>query len=247
MLYYELMLHGDDGLLNAVATVLRNPQYNSSVDRVFGAAQSRASLEMLRAIPFNMALVSVYYPALDRRVIINQPIGSTMNDEYIYGSSNPPTAAKELPRRLIGPAMSVTPPDKTVTFCEVHNVKDVLDSPPQSVLLFTDSDLELLQVVVDHPLLFGFNCFVLTGLPTADYSTQFEASTYKQDKVPYATFVNELLETARVAEALRDESQTNYQREQKHFTRRDGSVKEFTKHVLATDTHKDDDDTAVEE
>jgi len=245
MLYYEMMLHGDDGVLNAHVTVLRNPRFDSVVDRVFGSDDCKVALDVLRAIPVNMALVSVYYPMLDRRVIINSnPFGGNMDLSHMLDKQESTKSSVDLPTRLIAPLPNVVPDDKFISYAQVTDIASIQAAPSNSVLLFSEQDFELLEVLVDHPLLFGFNTMVLSGLPGADYGAQFESRTYKQERVAYAAFVNEVIEFQRAEAAVKDETQSNYERERSQYTRANGSVKGFTKHVMAglADATEPDDD-----
>lgn len=233
MLFYEMMLYDDAGKLTATVTVLRNPRSDNVTDHVFGSAACRAVMNVFRAIPPGLAYVSAFYPDLNRRVIINHPpLGAPMDLSNIY-SEREDDKTSALPTRLVAPAMHVVPADSLISFAQVETIADVLAAEPRSVLLFSESALELLAVVVDHPVLFGFNTMVLTGLPTAEYSNQFESKTYSLERLAYATFTNELVEATRVAAALKEEGKTPYEREREQFTRADGSVKAFAKHSLA--------------
>lgn len=152
--------------------------------------------------------------------------------------------AADLPVRLLAPLPNVMPDDPSIKYCQVIDIASVQASPPQSVLLFAESDYELLEVIVDHPVLFGFNGMVLSGLPTANYDAQFESRTYTLERVAHATFVNEVIEYARVEAALKDENATSYERERAQYTKANGSVKPHTRHrsVGAADAVEPDDD-----
>lgn len=231
-MFFESHLRGDDGTLLAIVKAIRNPLFDGVESAINGSSDCRDFLNAVRSIPFDAVTVTVTYPRLHRSVIINQNLVQPekelfMDLSHLY-ADRPVTKIDALPQRMLAPLPNVVPEDSIVTYTTVETLKDVLDAPPQAVLLFAEDRMELLEVVVAHPQLVGFTSYVLSGLPTADYNAAFESKTYTLERVAYPSLINDLIERKRTAEALADERATPYERERRQFTRKSGGVKELT-------------------
>jgi len=150
-----------------------------------------------------------------------------MDLSHIFTEQQLGNKSDAIPLRLVAPTPLRIPESDIVTFVKVETIKDVIHADPKAVMLFDDTQEELLSVVCEHPNVMGFNCLVLAGLPTAEYSAQFDSRTYMLERVSYASFINDLVERKRVAAALADESKTAYAKEREQYTRGNGHVKEL--------------------
>lgn len=228
---FQSDLRSESGELLARVRVLKNPRFDCLPVQVVGETECRVMLESLRTLPAQAVHVSVFYPSLNRTVILNDTCNQIkkaydMNLDLVYGKK--PTEEKEqLPERMLAPLPQTVPEDGVLTFVTVETMADVISAPKHAILLFGEHSLELLEVCVAHPRIVGFNPFVLSGLPSANYSAQFESKTYPLERVAYVQLVNDVIERRRTESAVRDEKETPYEKERRQFVRADGSTKEL--------------------
>lgn len=108
-------------------------------------------------------------------------------------------------RVMICPKTDILPEDGVFEFRTVENVKDLtLDVSDDTVLMFGSSEesKKLLTVLVAYADLFGMQPVVLTGVPRADYSVQFEDVTFPCPKVSHAEAVDAAKHVAEVSEKV---------------------------------------------
>lgn len=248
MRLHESHLHADDGSLQAIVTVFKPRMFDPIVKHIWGRANARTVMEMFKKVPSEIAVVLAYYPKLKHSVLLNADLFSKDKDmdlSHIYANRDE-AKASALPIRMVAPLPGIMPDDSVVKFVTIESIKDVLDADERAVLLFGPDQQELLQCVVDHPALFDFNPMVLSGVPTADYSAQWESATYSLERVAFASLVNDLVERGRVASALADQNTTPYEKEKKQYTRKDGGVKELKDVRIAGSATLEEEESVVE-
>lgn len=137
------------------------------------------------------------------------------------------------PCMMVAPILADVPPDSLLSFETVESFVDLLRARDNHkvVVMIRDDQLEMVECYAAHPALFEFEMVVITGLPGATYSPEFESACYRLARVAYHTLVGDLAELMRRGEAMAAENRSErggiYQDEKKQYTRKDGSVKEF--------------------
>lgn len=145
----------------------------------------------------------------------------------------------DLPQRFISPAPTHAemPKDGVLEFRTVEKLADLLATvEPRMVTMFRADQEDLLKCLVEYFELFGYAPVVMTGIPDIAYSPEFDGIVWELPKAAYHATVNDLIEYARrQTEAEAEKEATSIiTREKKQFTRKDGSVKEFTGYELTS-------------
>lgn len=156
-----------------------------------------------------------------------------MDYSKLFPDSKPKKDAPDLASRLVAPEPHVIPESGVIAFAVVETIRDIVNLPNNTVLLFPPDKYDLLECFSKYSDLFGCTVSVLSGLPAADYDAQFDSKTYALERTAYESLVNELIEAARNKVMLEEEGRTSYDRERSQFTRKDGSVKELRGTALA--------------
>lgn len=202
----------------------------------------RRVLEFAKNLPFDLALATVTYSDLKKTVVLNIPQNikdSCMDLSHLFAKRL--IAEAELPRRLIAPLPSLVPEDEIIAYTTVETIADVMSAPANTVLMFSDSNHDLLDCIVQFSALFGFDPKVLSGLPTADYDAQFESRTFKLDRVAYPTIVAELIFAKQQDAELTYQNRSVNDKEKEQYTRSNGSVKELKGFVESSEVDVADD------
>nr|QYF49780.1 MAG: hypothetical protein [Sichuan farmland cysto-like virus] len=156
--------------------------------------------------------------------------------------------------RLICPNLETVPEDSLLDFESVETLEDLfLSRPNNAVLMISNENLEILKCWVQFQTLFDREPVVLTGVPSATYSSEFESEVFSLSKVAYHSAVAELIEAVRREESMTEAEKTDsiYAKERAQFTRSNGKVKEFTAfdgpNMPLGHVDADDDANAVDE
>lgn len=132
--------------------------------------------------------------------------------------------------RLVAPNLREIPEDSLLQYNSIEEVKDLLAPQDHGVVLtFSDDTTALLDMWVNYIDQFDGEPVVVTGVPGADYSPEFEKVAYKLQRVAYHTLISDLVEEARRETSMTEEEKETsiYAREKAQFTRKSGKVKEF--------------------
>jgi len=107
----------------------------------------------------------------------------------LEGAKNAPLKAATAESRVfIAPQADVLPDDGTFDFRTVEAVSGLMASTtPRTVLMFGSDDKgkRLLAMFVEYADVIGVQPVVLTGIPRADYSSDFENSVFACPKAAY--------------------------------------------------------------
>lgn len=199
----------------------------------------------MRKVPLDVATVFIHLPSalkqgLGRYNLLN---GSNMD---IFGNLHAHIDEKrERPDRLICPAGAISPTDGLLDFATVETVSDlIMARPVNAVLMFREESRDLLKCLVEYADLFGVEPVLLSGVPALNYPAEFEADCWELRRVPYHTVVNDLLEADRRQKDMTADVQAGSKeaRERASYTKKNGSVKEFTAFRAPESIMKRDDD-----
>lgn len=136
---------------------------------------------------------------------------------------------------FVAPNPSVLPDDGVLTYLVVASVYDLKAVAPGTVVLVDVDFSPTLKLVAEHPLTFGLKVIVLTGLPTAEYSSAFDSATWNCDKVSYAGLIADINESRLTSQADSTANASLSEKEKASFTRADGSIKGHQAMVFKTD------------
>lgn len=136
---------------------------------------------------------------------------------------------------FVAPNPSVLPDDGVLTYLVVASVYDLKTVAPGTVVLVDVDFSPTLKLVAEHPLTFGLKVIVLTGLPTAEYSSAFDSATWNCDKVSYAGLIADINESRLTSQADSTANASLSEKEKASFTRADGSIKGHQAMVFKTD------------
>jgi len=195
---------------------------------VVGSYEIGVLIDDLRRINIAHFCVMLHLPALKAINVINKDYTMNIFDgltEKTDRSNN-----KELPERLIAPYGEKLPEDGLLQYVAVETIADVIAlAGPKAVVTLRDDQVRLLSCISEYPDLFGFRAVVLSGVPGATYSGEFDSITWQLPRVAYHSVVNDLLEVGRRAE-LADKKEIDgsiYKTEMDRITRKSGDVKSF--------------------
>lgn len=150
----------------------------------------------------------------------------------IYSSQNEEAEADQNvePKTLyLCPAVSKLPDDGLLNYVTFEVFGDLLALPERSVVLVRPDQFRFLKVVETHGATVGLDFKVLTGIAEADYSAAFDDATWSFERIAYAPFIADLTNTLTLESTLRAQQKGAVATEEAAYTRKDGSVKAFTK------------------
>lgn len=195
---------------------------------VVGSYEIGVLIDDLRRVNIGRFCVMLHLPALRAINIINKDY--TMNIFDGLTEKIDRNEDNKLPERLIAPYGDKLPEDGLLQYVAVETIADVIAlSGPKAVVVLRDDQTRLLSCLSEYPDLFGFRAVVLSGVPGATYSGEFDSITWQLPRVAYHSVVNDLLEVGRRAE-LADKKETDdsiYKTEMSRITRKSGDVKAF--------------------
>lgn len=141
----------------------------------------------------------------------------------------------ELRQILVAPNPDKLPDDGMLQYVVVASVYDFKTLPDRSVALFDPAAFDVLKLAVENASLFGLSLQCLVGLPSSDYSVDFEGIVWPIEKIAYAPFISEmsLMLDVRLQEELA--SETTYDAERRQYVRDNGSVKRHDAFVMTDD------------
>lgn len=154
----------------------------------------------------------------------------------------------EIEERIVLVCGTVSPViEDVIKFVEVVRLEDVLaDHGPYACLMFSDDVCEIIEMVVDHPLIFPFRLVVLAGVPDCVYSPTFEKACYNRAKISFYSLVNDFREEHSQREKMDREGPSIYEAEQARITRANGTKKEVGEFLTRT-SNPDADESAESE
>lgn len=141
--------------------------------------------------------------------------------------------ASEFETIFVAPLGDNEPDDGILTYGHAVGVEDLVRGHTVNVLLFSDDDLDLLEMLVKYAPRFKASVKVLVGLPQTSYSADWQSKTWMLDKVSYPTLVSELALASQVEKERKVANATVVEREQAQYTRADGTVKDYTNFDVA--------------
>lgn len=135
----------------------------------------------------------------------------------------------QFPPRLIMPFNGQLPDDGVLTYRQVGSIQELATHGEDEVLVFGESEQELLEVYTKYSHLFQVDVKNLIGHPAGDYQPWWDSKTWQLDKVSYSAYLSELAlaQAAAREKALREESV--HDRERRQVSRADGTVRPVTK------------------
>lgn len=149
-------------------------------------------------------------------------------------------AKAEYSTMFVAPRPDESPDDGILVYADVVSVKDLLPNADRHVLLFSEQDSDLLEMLIKYQDRFEIRPQVLVGLPSASYSPWWDSVTWMLDKSSYPTLISELSLDNRVNEEQRVANRSTVEVEQDQYTRKDGTVKDHTKYELSLPDDEDD-------
>ena len=129
---------------------------------------------------------------------------------------------------LIAPMTNEIPNDGILNYVTIASVYDIKHLPAHSVVMVGQADDPAYRVIIENQRVFGVALRVLTGVPGADYSTDFDQLIWSLERVAYAPLVSEIALAREVDAQAKSNNATQHDRERAQFTRADGSVKKQT-------------------
>lgn len=127
------------------------------------------------------------------------------------------------------PSVAKLPDDGLLNYVTFETFGDLLALPERSVVLLRPDQFRFVKVVEAHGNTVGLDFKVLTGVAEADYSVAFDDVTWSFERIAYAPFIADLTNTLTLESTLRSQKKGAVATEEAAYTRKDGSVKEFTK------------------
>lgn len=127
------------------------------------------------------------------------------------------------------PAVAKLPDDGLLSYVTFETFGDLLVLSERSVVLLRPDQFRFVKVVEAHGNVVGLDFKVLTGVAEADYSVAFDDATWSFERVAYAPFIADLANTLTLENTLRAQKKGGVAIEEAAYTRKDGSVKQFTK------------------
>lgn len=150
----------------------------------------------------------------------------------IYSSQNEDAEADrnvELKTLYLCPAVSKLPDDGLLNYVTFEVFSDLLSLPERHVVMVRPDQFRFLKVVETYGATIGLDFKVLTGIAEADYSVAFDDATWSFERIAYAPFIADLTNTVTLESTLRAQRKGAVANEEAAYTRKDGSVKAFTK------------------
>jgi hypothetical protein len=231
----SIKLIDDHGCANNFITLVqisRTPNDDALIDSlphtVVGSFEIGNLIDDLRRVRIQHFCVMLHMPALKAINIINKDY--TMNIFDGLTEKLDKSTATELPERLIAPYGDKLPEDGLLQYMAVETIADVIAlSGPKAVIVLRDDQKRLLSCIAQYPDLFGFRAVVLSGVPGATYSGEFDSVTWELPRVAYHSVVNDLIEIGRREELAGKEKidSSIYKTEMNRITRKSGDVKTF--------------------
>lgn len=214
-----ILINTKEGETLAEILVSRNRR-----DCVIDASMSRSVLESLRHFPILFGSVLIRYPALGRRwQILNRKPGVPMNLEQFDIEDE--AVNHDLKQIFVAPAPSELPDDGVLRYVAVENVYDFAQVPDRAVAVISRHGHAMLKCVAENTPLFGVRLIVLVGIPDAEYSVDFDASTWNLERASYMTLINDVRSASEIEKQIAAESMSVHDHEKARFTRADGTVK----------------------
>lgn len=127
------------------------------------------------------------------------------------------------------PAVAKLPDDGLLNYVTFEAFGDLLALPERSVVLLRPDQFRFVKVVEAYGNTVGLDFKILTGVAEADYSVAFDDATWSFERIAYAPFIADLTNTLTLENTLRAQRKGGVANEEASYTRKDGSVKEFTK------------------
>lgn len=143
---------------------------------------------------------------------------------------------------LLAPLPPVVHDDSLVSSRACVQVADVLAAEEGEVLLFAESNVALLQMVVEYREVFGLQLVVMLGLPDADYAPWFTGVVWGIDSVSYSSVVSELSVEREATRKAAEKGRSQFDREKAQFSRPDGSVRANDNFTMVGAAPSDDDE-----
>lgn len=147
-----------------------------------------------------------------------------LNREYLR-SVNEAVNAVDVKSILVCPSTVELPDDGMLNFTRVATVFDLKDVPSQSVVQFDHLQHDMLKLICDNAAVMNLEVRLLVGVPTAEYTADFDSVTWQLERIAYAPFLTDLRLAKDLGKQLEEESATAYDIERKSVERSDGSVK----------------------
>jgi len=162
--------------------------------------------QRLRKLPICKHAVIAHYLESGDFVTINQD--QAMDILQALGRNTISRSAPQSEVRvMVCPQTDVVPDDGVFDFRTVESVKDLLaDFDNTTILMFPATDIgkRLLEMFVSYADVVKVQPVVVTGIPRADYSIEFESVTFPAPKISYheafeagVTKTNDAIKTAR--------------------------------------------------
>jgi hypothetical protein len=152
--------------------------------------------------------------------------------DMLAGSMDDKNDAKRI--RFVCPSLPIVPSDSVFDFVSFTDLKGLiaeLDEPSsQRVLMVSEKEYPVLELWSSNLDLFERMPVLMTGIPDANYESDFDAITYDFERAAYHSVVAEALEYVRREDSMTEQEKEDsvIKKEQSTFTRKNGTVKEFT-------------------
>lgn len=135
---------------------------------------------------------------------------------------------KDLPIRMVSPRIDKLPEDDLLEFVSVTKPADLFkEYRANTVLMFDDDQLPLLQVWNTNQDIFGMQMLSVLDIPGASYDGDYTEYTTRAGKTTYHDLIGDLAETKRRNDLLAEDEKTTLSREKDRITRKSGEVKEI--------------------
>lgn len=231
-----ITLLGNDISAPATVAIISSPNYSSGDairSVVIGAQNCAHTLNLCRRIPSSSAKV---YLILDELCAVNR-----LNPESLNEKENSMNVFDQMHRavdvRQVKPILMIMPTTEKVTedglleFVTIERLTDLTQTfKANTVVMFRPDQKRLLELLCAYSDVFAVDPVVLSGVPAATYSADFESVTWDLPRMAYHSVVNDLLEAGRRAsDAAEDVKHSSiYATEVAAVTRKSGDVKVFT-------------------
>jgi len=167
-----------------------------------------------------------------------------MNIEAAIAQHDAATIVENSERKplLVMPHTPELPNDGVLEYVSAESVYDFGKLEPGVVVQIATDKYDVLKLVADNQILFGVQLRVLSGVPGADYDTEFDQVTWSLERIAYAPYVSELALEIEVEKQGKLDSASQHDRERAQFTRADGTVKPQTAFSVAKDKEYEDEE-----
>lgn len=204
----------------------------------------RPLLASLKLLPRDLFHVDAIYPQIDPSDVV--PFNtrrSVMDIESVVARKQERKEAakeREVKKLFVAPATPLLPDDGVLKYVTVESVYDVNNVPDRSVMLFSIDALPVLACVSENPGLFDVELVVLSGLPEAEYSAEFDKAVWQLERVAYAPLINDIRVAAESEANLQATQATRHDHEIRKTTKASGDVKDFSNFTIGGSKVDDD-------